>query len=202
MGQVISGDFEQLMGHALAVSRGWPKSFGRGVRGATIPMSLATEGLELMVSVLANPGTLKWLGAALLGDPDAGLANLDDVLRELANTAGGAVKRAALPENITFTTGIPFNENAVHLGAPDVQAFSLSLDGGAACLAVVGQIRKRENHRVSAAGLREGMVLVHDVRSDSGALLVTAGSRLTSTTAQRLATVLGPSFVLEVARAA
>ena len=43
------------------------------------------------------------------------------------------------------------------------------------------------------------MVIVHDVRSESGALLVTAGSRLTKTTAERLGRLLGPKVFVEVA---
>jgi hypothetical protein len=46
------------------------------------------------------------------------------------------------------------------------------------------------------------MVVVNDVRSKSGALLVTAGSRLTRTTAERLGSLLGPRLFVEVAFAA
>jgi hypothetical protein len=46
------------------------------------------------------------------------------------------------------------------------------------------------------------MVLVHDVRNEGGVLLVPAGSRLTSTSAAKLAQMLGPRFFLEVAPAA
>jgi hypothetical protein len=46
------------------------------------------------------------------------------------------------------------------------------------------------------------MVLVNDLCTEGGVLLVTAGSRLTSSTAGRLAQLLGERFVVEVACAA
>jgi hypothetical protein len=58
------------------------------------------------------------------------------------------------------------------------------------------------DQRVPASSLAEGMVLVHDVRNEGGILLAPAGSRLTSTTAAKLAQMLGPRFTLEVASAA
>jgi CheY-like chemotaxis protein len=202
MGPVVAEDLAQVLGQPLETAKGWPKRFARGVRGATIPLSLASDETELRVSIVVDPPTQAWLSGVLLGDPNAGDAAIEDVLRELANTAGGAVKRAALPENITLTTGMPVNDSAVRFQGEGFQSWTVSPDGGKACIAIVGEIRKRENQRVPASKLREGMVLVHDLRSESGALLVTAGSRLTSTTAARLAQMLGERFLVEVACAA
>lgn len=201
MGSIVAEDLAQMVG-PLEIAKGWPKRFGRGVRGATIPMSLASEQTEVRVSIVIDPPTVEWLGGALLGDANAGDAAIDDVLRELANTAGGAVKRAALPENVTLTTGMPVNDTAVRFQGESIQSFVATADGGKASIAIVGEIRRRENQRLPASKLREGMVLVHDLRSESGALLVTAGSRLTSTTATRLAQMLGERFLVEVACAA
>lgn len=202
MGDLVAADLAQMFGQEVQATEGWPKRFGRDLRGATIPMSLASDKVELRVSIVADPTTLSWLGGTLLGDPHASEATMKDVLRELANTAGGAVKRAALPENITLTTGIPSNEYAVPAQGKGIQSWIMSVDGAKACLAMVGEIRNRDNLRISASNLQEGMVLAHDLRSESGALLVTAGSRLTTTTAERLAQMLGPRFIIEVACAA
>ena len=123
-----------------------------------------------------------------------------DALRELANTAGGALKRAALTESVALTTGLPVDDNAARFPGKHI-CWSLTLqDGG--CFAVVGEILARGNERISAAKLAEGMVIAHDVRNESGILLVPAGARLTSTSALRLAAMLGPRFFLEVAPAA
>jgi DNA-binding response OmpR family regulator len=202
MGAIVAEDLSQVLGQPLELSKGWPRRFAAGTRGATIAMSLASEQTEARVSIVIDPPTSAWLGAALLGDAKAGDSAIDDALRELANTAGGAVKRAALPENVTLTTGIPINDNAPRSDGDGVQCWTATAEGGKAYFAIVGEIRKRENQRVPASQLREGMVLVNDLRSESGALLVTAGSRLTSTTAMRLAQMLGERFVVEVACAA
>jgi CheY-like chemotaxis protein len=202
MGSIVAEDFAQVVGQPLETAKGWPRRFGAGMRGATIAMSLPSEQTEVRVSIVIDPPTMAWVGAALLGDANAGEPAIDDVLRELANTAGGAVKRAALPESITLTTGIPTNDHAPRYHGEGVQCWTLTADGGKAAFAIVGEIRKRENQRVAASRLREGMVLVNDLRSESGALLVTAGSRLTSTTAMRLAQMLGERFFVEVACAA
>jgi CheY-like chemotaxis protein len=199
---LVGEDLGGVVGQLASPVAGWPRSFGGDLRGAAITMSLAIDRIELRIAVMANACALRWLGEVVLGDGGAPEAALDDVLRELANTAGGAAKRAALPENVTLTTGIPTNVSSIHCEGSEVQSFAIPFDGGKANLAVVAEIRKRANHRVPASDLREGMVLAHDLRTECGALLVTAGSRLTSTTAERLAQVLGPSFFVEVATAA
>ena len=202
LGGIVAHDLAQMIGLDVHTSPGWPKRFGRTVRAATISMSLASEQIELRISVAADDQTAKWLAALLLGDPSAGNAEIDDIVRELANTAGGAIKRAALPENVTLTTGLPFSTTGIRNEGDGVKCFTVRADGGKAVLAVVGEIAKRGNERVPACRLCEGMVLVHDLRSDSGALLMTAGSRLTSTSASRLAQLLGPQCMIEVACAA
>ena len=85
----------------------------------------------------------------------------------------------------------PSGENVVAFGRQSAQE--------KAALVVLGEVRQRANREVKASELEEDMVLVHDVRSPSGVLLVTAGSRLTRTTAERLRALLGGKSVLEVA---
>jgi CheY-like chemotaxis protein len=202
MGNVVSADLAQMVGDDGPIRSGWPKGFDCNLRGATIAMSLASDQVEVRVSIIGDRTALRWLAGTLLGDADADEAAVNDVLRELANTAGGAVKRAALPDGIALTTGIPINEPVVRLQGDRVQNWTMPLDTGKACLAIVGEVRSRENQRVAASDLKEGMVLVHDLRSESGTLLVKAGSRLTTTTATRVAQMLGPRFLVEVACAA
>jgi hypothetical protein len=167
-----------------------------------IPLSLATEELELRVWLAVDAPAVAWLGRALLAEPSPGAAVVDDILREMVNTAGGAIKRAALPESVTLTAGIPTNDAPLRTQGDGIRSYTFALDGGKASMALMGEIRKRDNTRVPASKLREGMVLVHDLRSENGMLLVAAGSRLTSTTAERVAKLLGDRFFVEVASAA
>jgi DNA-binding response OmpR family regulator len=200
LGLLVADDLTQLAARAFTVSGGWPERLPGEGRGATIPMSLAGDQVEVRVSIAVDSTALHWLKTALLGDPAASNEAADDALRELANTAGGAFKRAALLENITFTTGLPRTEpNACVLG--EHARWTLTIDGGDGCITLGAEIRKLANQRVSASNLSEGMVLVHDVRNDGGILLVPAGSRLTGTAAAQLGRLLGSRFFLEVAPA-
>lgn len=201
LGQLVAGDLSEMAGQAFSVTSGWPERFTTSVRGASIPMSLAGEQLELRVSIIADATALQWIKATLLGDPNASAENADDALRELANTAGGALKRAALSENVSLTTGIPNTEQPAAPAAGQA-CWTLSLEGADCTLAVVGEVRQRVNERVPSSQLAEGMVLAHDVRTEAGILLAPAGSRLTGTTASKLAKMLGPRFFVEVAPAA
>jgi len=198
LGDLVAVDLSAMAGHPFCVSKAWPKRFTHHVRSATIPMSLAGDELEARVSVVVDAITIRWVKSALLGNPNASVDAVDDALRELANTAGGAVKRAALTENVVLTTGIPSTDNASsHF--EQHSCWTLAPEGSDCFVAVVGEIRQRANQRVAASQLTEGMVLAHDVRNESGILLVPAGSRLTSTSAIKLSALLGPRFFLEVA---
>lgn len=198
LGELVSGDLSEMAGQAFSLNKAWPATFERDLRGATIQMSLAGEQLELRVSIVVNEAALSWMKSTLLGDANATSEAADDALRELANTAGGALKRAALAENVSLTTGIPSTERfTIPSGAS--LCWSLLSSTGECCLAVVGEARQRSNERVKASELSEGMVLAHDVRNEGGILLAPAGSRLTGTSAARLAKLLGARFFLEVA---
>jgi len=201
LGSLVAEDLGEMAGQAFAVTPGWPTHHPADALCASIPMSLAGDQLELRLSLVADAGALAWLRATLLGDPAASDDAARDALRELANTAGGALKRAALAEGITLTTGIPRDDTASRFPGKHL-CWSLKLEAGAGCLAVVGEIRNRSNERISAAQLAEGMILAHDIRSEGGVLIVPAGSRLTATSANRLAAMLGPRYFLEVAPAA
>jgi len=201
LGPLVAEDLSRIAGRTFVASAGWPKRFANTVHSATIPMSLAGDGIEVRVSVAVDSLTLRWLRESVLGDAAANDEATDDALREFANTAGGAIKRAVLCENVTLTTGLPINDKSATFPG-NHQCWTLSLDDEDVCIAVVGEIRSRENQRVPASKLCEGMVLVHDLRNEGGVLLVPAGSRLTSTTAAKLAQMLGPRTFIDVAAVA
>jgi DNA-binding response OmpR family regulator len=200
IGGIVAEDLAQMAGQSFAVCEGWPRLFTPSFRSATIPMSLAGDQLEVRVSIVVDSHSSSWVCAELLGDPAAAEEAVDDALREFANTAAGAIKRALLDENVVLTTGLPVSD--AKPAAPGDQAcWTLKLNGdlGAIAIAVVVEIKTLENQRVQASKLTEGMVIAHDIRNEAGILLVPAGSRLTSTSAIKLAMMLGPSFFLEVA---
>jgi CheY-like chemotaxis protein len=201
MGSIVAEDFAQLFGEGLEAVEGWPKRFGKTVRAATIPMSLSSAQMEVRVSIVTDPASLTFFGGVLLGDPAAAQSSLDDLLRELANTAGGAVKRAALPDKVVLTTGIPVNDPSIRASGEGIRSWAIPVARGKGYVAIVGELRRRENLRVPTSELAEGMVLVHDLCNESGALIIPAGTRLTSSTAERMSQMFGRKFVIEVAHA-
>ena len=141
------------------------------------------------ISIVADTPTRSWLGANLLGDPAASEEALDDVMREMANVAGGALKRAALIEGPVLTTGIPVDGRSLPARDSGARCWTVPIADGVS-IAVIGEIRRRANRRIPAQRLSEGMIVVNDVHSDAGLLLLPAGTRLTSTTADNLRDLL------------
>jgi hypothetical protein len=160
---------------------------------ATIPMTLASAELDTCISIGADPATQKWLGIAMLGDDAASCDVIHDIMRELANVAGGAFKRAALRERSTFATGIPIDSDLTPCG-PDARYWEIETEDGG-MLGLVADVRRRPNRRVQARRLIEGMVVVEDVWNGSGVLLLLSGTRLTSTTAERLSRLLDRTMI-------
>lgn len=202
MGRIVTDDLAQVVAQPIRAVEGWPKEFGRGLRGATVSMSLPAERVEVRIWIVADAVGFIWLATAIFSAPDTPEAKVQDALRELANTAAGSLKRAALPDNVLFTTGIPVNATAVPARGDDTRCWVISPEIGEGSIALLAEARARENVRLPVADLREGMVLVHDLRNDVGVLLAPAGTRLTTSSVERFAAALGSRFVVEVACAA
>jgi CheY-like chemotaxis protein len=195
MGAIVGEDLGQVLG-PVTVTDGWQMT--GEMRGARIPMSIASEEAEIRVSVVVEAKLLKTLAALLLGDENAPDAALEDMLREIANTAGGAVKRAAALEQVEITTGLPVNEGGEVTKNEMTRTWTAVIDGSKAQVGIIGEICKRANQRVPLSRAMEGMVITHDLRNDSGALLMPAGTRLTATAVARMVARLGPRFVVDV----
>ncbi len=193
LGDIIGDDLEAMLGRPLEIAARW-LPMTDSTQHATIAMSLPTDQVELCVSIVADTQTRTWLGQALLGDPDAPDDALDDVMRELANVAGGALKRAALVEGPVLSTGIPVDGRSLPRRDSGARCWSIPLEGDAA-IGVIGEVRRRANRRIPARRLCEGMIVVGDVCNGSGILLLPAGTRLTSTTAERLSGLLDYTLV-------
>jgi CheY-like chemotaxis protein len=160
----------------------------------TVPLSLTTEHLELRFSVgIAADASGRFAHEVLGGE--AGRDAINDAIREIANVAGGAIKRAALGDGIAMTIGIPTNENV--FDQPGVRSWTAATPSGLqlafGAIALTMQARS-----VRRSELREGMVLAGDVRNAGGMLLVAAGSRLTTATVDRLARFLDSSAPVEI----
>jgi len=198
---IVASDLAEIVGESLAVVEGAPKDpRSPALRCASIPMSMATDGLELRVSVIADRTALCAIGKVVMGeDLDEGAQR--DLLRELANTAGGAIKRAYATDGVTLTTGLPV-DGAAPVPDDATRWWIARAKEAGATIGLACELRERKNERVPAAHLREGMVITADLRNESGALLVAAGTRLTATSAGRVGRALGDRFLVQVLSAA
>ncbi len=202
LGDIVTADLQQMLDRRIEISRRSPMS--PPIRVATIPMVLARDHIELVISIVADRVACDWLATMLLGDANASEAAIDDALRELANVAGGSLKRGVLPEGLELSTGIPVGGDARFAGelnaSASVRSWCLALEDGVS-LTVIADVRARPNRHVPASRLCEGMVLVGDVRNGDGAILFSGGTRLTASGADHLGRLLGVALV-EVSPAA
>jgi len=203
IGSLIGADLTDLTSHQLdsAPANKQPPTFGMAARIALVATASDTE---IRVTIGADHGSLFKLVEMMLGDPHPEKAVLEDLLREIANTAAGAMKRVA-PQDEALTTGLPETIAMVDTfssfnSAP--QRFSLRVKGHPIEHSFAVEAICRAKHRVSACDLKEGMVLVRDLRNDAGLLLVPSGTRLTSSAAERVSRLLGRDHLVEVSAAA
>jgi CheY-like chemotaxis protein len=194
MGEVVAADLSGMVG-PLNVAEGFLVC--GELHGASIPMSIPSERAEIRVSVVVEKRFISALAGLLLCDESAPSDALRDMIREIANTAGGSVKRAAELEKIEVTTGLPVDE-ARAVTSEISRCWTLTMEGSEARLGVIGEVNRRTNQRVALGQATEGMVMVHDLRSETGALILPAGTRLTATTIARAVGLVGPRFVADV----
>jgi len=194
MGEIVAEDLSGLFSEPLETSEGRVSKLPL-LRGASMSLGLASEQTELVLNVAVSDCSLAALGKQLLGESNADSAALDDMLRELVNTAGGAVKRACLDESITLTTGLPQNQILDPRTRKESQVWVTTTQQAGVKIFVWGEVLTLETRHVRATELTEGMILAKDVHQGSGVLLAPAGTRLTATTAARLANALGSKSV-------
>lgn len=172
--------------------------------GAELALTLASEELELRIAVGVGASSLKQLAGTIFGDPNAPESAQRDIVREMANLAAGAIKRAALDEGAAFTIGLPFDTDFARRRETFIaeQEFVLRGSGSATTVALRLTAISKGLTRVCVADLREGMVLARDLLNDVGNLLAPAGTRLTTSHITRLGRVLAAKAAIEVAEAA
>lgn len=152
-------------------------------------MAEATRQLELGVTVVCDGESAKHLAGLMLGD-DNDIAGACELILEAANVLMGCLKTAYIEHGYSFTVGLPTqpliqDARAAYDSHAHRQRFAFSTDN--VTIEIWVRVSDKRNRTVKGAGLKEGMILVDDVRDERGMLLVRGGTRLTATTAQRLA---------------
>ena len=195
LGDIVATEIGELLGHGVTSSSA---PAGKLVMAAELPLTLTSEKIQLRIGFGIDEVTLVMLQAGLLaGDttPEAAA----DALREIANTAGGALKRVAMAANIELTIGLPINKSiaANDQAAGEHRAWMLESTNGMQ-LACTATAMASVPKVIGARDLKEGMVLARDVRNPNGVLIAPAGTNLTTTTVEQLARLLGAHATVEV----
>jgi DNA-binding response OmpR family regulator len=164
------------------------------VHAGHIAISIVYDRVQIRLALGTDALGTQALVAHLLGG-DSRPEAVADALRELANVAAGAFKRAALADGANVAISIPSNQNLFQTGEGRRWTLRGNNSVSLACVSVAQSIPPK---RVPANKLEEGMVVIRDIRSAAGALLLPAGTSLTATTAQRLAGMLGNTGIVEV----
>ena len=184
-----ASELGELLGLPLAIGPA-----AAATETATVVLSLSAQKVEIHLAVGVDARGGKNLCERLLGGP-AGVDVLRDTLREIANTLGGAFKRAALVDGQVFSLGLPTSTGAM---TADASARAWGLVGGSMAFTVTTVVRTSRPKACKAASLLEGMVLPQDIRSAQGVMMLSTGTALTERTVQRIVEILGESALVHV----
>jgi CheY-like chemotaxis protein len=195
MGEIVAGELAEMIGPVEVVD-GW--LVDGETRAACISISIASENAEIRVSIVVDARLVHSLAEVLLGDAGASPDAVADMLREVVNTAGGAVKLAAGDENIPATTGLPVNLGRGRSRTEETRTWTMRVTGSGMQLGLIGEIVRHATVHRPLRDVRDGMVLSRDVLDGEGAVVVAAGTLLNMTTRARLDASLGPDGILEV----
>lgn len=191
---LAAGEFGELLSCDLVSVD--TATLGPLVYTAEIVVSFPGERFEIRFAVGVDALSSSALALQLFGGP-VGTDVMEDAVREMANTLAGAFKRTALAEGALFTVGLPVNRAPFSPAASGQRSWVLeSRDGNR--IAIMALRVAQDPKRVYARDLRQGMVLVQDVRNAAGLTLLTAGTALTERTVERLIALVGPTTLLEI----
>jgi DNA-binding response OmpR family regulator len=174
-----------------------------GSPGATISLVDVVHELRMDLTFFAPAASAKAVAVAFCGG-DASAVDDDiirDVLLELANSGMGAVKSAFLNDGFKFAGSTPkarvFVDTASLVSGVEARRV-LTYRSESSFIHVVVAVRSTPRVRVKAAALREGMVIAANITNDAGVLIVSAGTRLTETTVERIRRLV-PKLEIELA---
>ncbi|MFO0549411.1 MAG: hypothetical protein U0271_13550 [Polyangiaceae bacterium] len=192
--QVLSG-FLSVDVAASFASDDLDASIVRGIR-----LTNAGHELEVRIVLVTDSGSARRLATHLFGNASNELEG--DMIGEFSNIAMGALKAAFAREAIPFSGNLPEVLSREKLGSfigPTARSEVFSLCALDARIDVHVGVLSRKNVLVGTTALKEGMVLAKDVFNARGMLLLTAGTRLSATAAQRLRQALVNTQAVEVA---
>jgi CheY-like chemotaxis protein len=125
---------------------------------------------------------------------------LAELMREMANLAGGAAKRCLLKDGVAFAMGLPLDLDPAAAVVDTNLLFAcdlVSASGRVRCLLTRTRV---ERVHVLVPALREGHVVVREVRGPNGMLLAPAGAALTKGAVAMILKMLPHAAKIEIAK--
>jgi hypothetical protein len=190
---IVANELGELLGTSLHQSK---KPTAHDLtHTSVISLTLAADHLQIQLGIGVDEPTREHLAEVLLGG-DSTVEAICDALREMANTAGGAIRRAAMDDGMCFAMGLPTNDN-VFASEKRRRGFAIT-DANGLYLECVVTVSANRAKRIDVSELREGMVIATDICDETGAIVVAAGSSLTATTAEHIGTLLARGSLVEI----
>jgi hypothetical protein len=163
--------------------------------GAEVAVTFLESELSCRIQVLVEEDSAIRAAQHILGDGPWEKAALTDMVRELANMAGGAFVDATATRGARASLGLPTSSEGETLETESkerMSAFFCVLPELGFRIGLRMLARRSAANGVSAAELREGMLLGEDVRDACGTLIARGGTRLTNFSAGQIALASRP----------
>lgn len=192
---IVTAELAALLGRPLRRITGERNPI---VHSSVVPLTLVSDHLAVNLGLGVDAVARDKLRELLLGGDENCEAMLD-ALREMANTAGGAVCRVALDQGAMFTLGLPSNDDVFRAGRGKRREWAITDDDGL-YLTCVAMLSENRTTRVAPSELRVGMALVSDaVHPITGRTVALANCALTQTAIDAIAESFDDTTRIEVA---
>ncbi len=189
LAQALATDLSAFFGASLATTAAADAgNAGEGDVIVRLPLHLITLSLEVSLYIAWRRADLALLALRMLGVEDADDAVTNDLACEAANLSAGALKRLCSPDGAPLTMGLPRRIERLD-GEADHWRVRLLLDDGISFNISV-DVARRAPQLVTPGALTEGMVIVDDIKTSGGTLLLAAGARLNMTLAAKIRSLL------------
>jgi len=197
MGAFVGTLLTPMLGPVNVEQAPVPAKAPPGSHAAHVLLSLVADESELRVSLIIEEACLAEISTHVCGEPVLPCETFD-FIGELTNIVCGNVKGAALQEGIAVTTSLPLRDVCATQGPIAERFWWIHRSGTDTRLGLLATVARRGHLRVTADQLREGMVIAQEIRDDAGALVMDAGTLLTSTGAERVPRAVGDGREVEV----
>lgn len=192
----LARDFREFTHLAFDAAPASAEPVPQGV-GATLCLTHPDGVTEVTIGVEMSHDLGGAMVMAVLGLPSDRNV-LSELLREVANLAGGAAKRCLLQDGVAFTTGLPVERDvstARAAGAALLEWELVAPEGRIKCSVAMTRVVRLN---LPLASLKEGHVVAREVRSPSGVLVAPAGARLTRAAIAMMVKALPPDAFVEI----